>query len=525
MDRRTFFKISGFCSASLLTGGNSLIAGKDKTPSQQKRPNILFVTFDDMSYDSAGCMGNPMPDITPNIDELAQQGIIFTHGHNSMTICGPSRASFFTGLYPSSNGKLGHGKCPPQWWKQEKGDRKITDLSALLNENGYFTGLIEKSASRFSKFDYKNNKTAFGRDPALFHKRCTEFLNSAKSEDKPFFLNVNMRDPHRYWAGAPNETQRWIQNKIRNKEKLNQYPNGKPWPDPEREYTSEEVVVPPAYPDDPDIRKWLTYYYGSVKRGDMCLEATLKALRQSGQEDNTIIVAVFDHGLGWAYSKWSLYPSGTRTPIIFKWPGRIKPGQTDATHVVSTVDIMPTLLEAVGMELPNAVDGKSLMPLIEEGNCSWNRSEVFCSFDFQNRGKNEELHEEYSPELASKLLQYRPMRALHSLRYTYIWNAWADGKNKVPRDMGAQGVPMQILQEKAGNQPDTDYPDYGERAKFYLYRTPEELYDTTRDPGCLNNLIDDPAYKLLAQQFRRKMMKTLERIDDHELENYRKIIR
>lgn len=521
-----FLKALYCLTLALLFSGTSFGMMQSVEQEDNSRPNIVIITADDMTYNSLGIMGNPMDNITPNIDEFAEQGILFTRGYVTTPVCGPSRESILTGLYPEHHGVMGHAEQPPTWWKQPQ--KELTGLLKWLGQHGYYTGVIDKHTSRYSEgsIDYTKTTaaTALGRDPEKFFSLTQEFIEKANRAGKSFVLNVNAVDPHEYWAGAPNETNSWIEAMFEavgaEKEELTRYPNGKFWPDPKEMYGPEEVMVPAPYPDTPEFREWLTYYYGSVNRLDQVVGRTLDALGEKGAE-NTIVIFLSDHGLGWAFSKWSMYPHGTRTPIIVKWPEKIKPGQLDATHLLSTVDIMPTLLDAVGVPVPYELDGNSFLSLMTEEGGKWPRETVFTTWNFMDRGqRGDPVYNEYRADLPQKTQEYRPMRALHGQRYLYVWNAWADGETKIPVVMGGEGSTAISLLSKMETAVPL-YPDPAERVEFYLFRAPEELYDIENDPGCLNNLAEDRVYQSVLKRFRRDMLKTLESNMDHELTNYR----
>jgi N-sulfoglucosamine sulfohydrolase len=492
----------------------------------KSRPNVLIITADDMTYNSLGIMGNPMENITPNIDRLAKQGMLFTRGYVTTPVCGPSRESIFTGLYPVHHGVMGHGDQLPAWWKPPQ--EELTGLFKWLGRHGYYTGVIDKHVSRYDGdgVDYTKGPavTGLGRDPAKYFALTREFLEQANRAGKPFVLNVNAADPHRPFAGERYETEGWIKAMLEivgaKKEQLNEYPNGKPWPDPEQSYSPEEVVVPAPYPDTPAFREWLTHYYASVNRLDEVVGRTLDALGEE-RANNTIVLFLSDHGLAFSFSKWSLYPHGTRTPIIVRWPGRVEPGRLDATHLLSTVDIMPTLLDALDVPVPYELDGISFLPLIMDKNADWVREKIFTTWNFMDRGQHADpVYSVYQKDLYKKARQYRPMRALHGQRYVYVWNGWADGETEISMVMGGKGSPaISILSNMQDAGP--FYPDPAKRAEFYLFRIPEELYDVERDPGCLNNLAGDPAYRPVLKSFRLDMLATMDTHRDHELDNYR----
>jgi len=482
------------------------------------RPNVLLITADDMNYDSLGCMGCPLPGITPNLDRLAQEGVLFTRCYNTSTICGPSRASLLSGLYPQNNGNMGHGQQPPGFWKKAHPGFNPPSVTTLLREAGYFTAMLDKSATRNCKWDYKRShgETGAGRDPRKFYTYTKEAIEKAQAAGKPFFINANPTDPHRYWAGHPDESPRWIEEQMEREKNAIPYPNGKPYPDPERTYAADAVPVPPCFPDDPKLRESIKHYYGSVNRFDMCVGAILKALDASGAAEDTLVVFVSDHGMGWAFAKWTLYPYGTRTPCILRFPKGLRAGRVDGEHVLSTVDIAPTLLEAVGLPPHPAMDGFSLWPLLTGTSGHWQRKEAPSCFGFLNLlPQHRELTDVWSPDLVDRVEQYRPMRSLTSRKYVYVWNAWSNGKNVLPHTMGNGDEVTRFLDANS------DRENYGARSQFYKCRVPEELYDTQRDPGCLNNLIAAAEYRQVVAGFRKRMLRLMRETQDPELPGYR----
>ncbi|MEC7113945.1 MAG: sulfatase-like hydrolase/transferase, partial [Bacteroidota bacterium] len=137
-----------------------------------KRPNVLMLTADDLGWDSLGCMGNPLPGLTPNLDRLAGEGLLIKRAYVSTPICGPSRQTLYTGLHPQSSGILGHGVQPPAWWRAKGRTTQRRSITSLLLDAGYFTGMIGKHGSEWCRFSLpahgQNHQTGMGRDPARF---------------------------------------------------------------------------------------------------------------------------------------------------------------------------------------------------------------------------------------------------------------------------------------------------------------------------------------------------------------------
>jgi N-sulfoglucosamine sulfohydrolase len=146
-----------------------------------------------------------------------------------------------------------------------------------------------------------------------------------------------------------------------------------------------------------------------------------------------------------------------------RWPGKTRPGVVDCRHMVSTMDLFPTFCRAAGVRPPDGIDGRDLTSLLE-GRHQPDRSRVHTVF-----------HE-------TSQRQRFEMRATHDDQWAYVWNAWSDGTTAYLAE-NMQGLTWPAMTAAAA----TD-PALAARVEFYLRRTPEELYDLTRDPDCLNNL-------------------------------------
>ena len=154
-----------------------------------------------------------------------------------------------TGLYPQSNGCLGHNNQIPAWWQKTNADRKITSMATSLSEHGFFTARICKSGSRFDKLDeYLDvRESGNGRDPSQYYDHTKRLIDKAKTQGKAFFLNINSQDPHEYWAGHPNESKQWnnamMSEARRVKSEFKLYPSGKPYPEPSRAGVAHPCVA------------------------------------------------------------------------------------------------------------------------------------------------------------------------------------------------------------------------------------------------------------------------------------------
>ena len=302
--RREFLKAIGLGGAMIAAGRVPAIDAAKK----ERRPNILLITADDMNWDAPGCFGGKAPDITPNIDRLADEGLRFRHGHITIAVCQPSRSVLMTGRYPHRNGAEGFQPV----------NAAVPTLQEHLNKAGYLNGILGKvkHLAPIEKFKWDMARdfaeVGFGRNPQLYYKFAKGFIDKAAGEGKPFFLMANSHDPHRPFHASRQEGNRF-----------------KGVPAPSRVYKPKEIEVPGFLPDIPDVRKEIAQYYSSVRRCDDTVGAVMRALRESGRAKNTLVMFLSDNGMALPFSKTNCYLHSTRTPWIASWPGRIKAGGVD----------------------------------------------------------------------------------------------------------------------------------------------------------------------------------------------------
>ena len=208
--------------------------------------NVLLITVDDMSWDSLGCMGCRVPDITPNIDRLAEEGVLCENSYVAIAVCQPSRSALMTGRYPHKNGARGF----------EQIDFCVTTLTEHLREYGYYNGIIGKvphlqPEEKFA-WDYAahtlTEEESWGRDPKRMYEHTKKFIRQAKEKKRPFFLMANSHDPHRPYAGSEFETPEFLSKSgkcTKRETDLNDgsYFRGK-YVSARRYYKPEEIEVP-----------------------------------------------------------------------------------------------------------------------------------------------------------------------------------------------------------------------------------------------------------------------------------------
>ena len=444
-----------------------------------ERPNILIITVDDMNADSMGTFGCKLADTTPNMDDLAKQGLRFEYAHVQVGNCMPSRNVMWSGLYPHNNGVEGFYQVR---------DAKHPHLVDVMKAAGYFTGIRHKvsHSTPYSPYAWDlvldtspDGKRLHVKDAESYGASTASGIAAAQSTGKPFCLVINVADPHKpfYAEGKKGDTVK--------------DPHV-----PSQVFTADEVPVPGFLFDDPIVRKELSHYYSSVRRADDCVGEILAALKTSGEEGKTFVMFLSDHGMPLPFAKTQLYHHSTRTPLVVKWPGVTKAGSVDSKHMVSAVDLMPTLLEVAGIKQEAATDGHSFASLLH-GETQDNRDVIFKEYN-ENAGGSRD-----------------PMRAVQTKRLLYIFNPWSNGERIIAT--ATTGTPTY---RRMATLAKTN-PKIAARHELYQHRVVEELYDVQQDPDCLNNLINDKAYQKDIEQLRSKLEVWMVKTGDHMLDTFR----
>ncbi len=423
------------------------------------RPNVLIITTDDMSCDSVGVYGSQLKDTTPHMDRLAGRSLRFNHAYVQVGNCMPSRNVMFSGRYPHNNGV--EGFYPVK-------NPSYPVMADLMKAGGYFTGIRHKVShstpySPYPAWDVvldtlPNGEPAHIKSAEAYYLTTQLGIALAKKAGKPFCFNLNISDPHKPFYEGPRDPHQ-----------------------PTRVFTAAEVPVPGFLPDDPVVREELALYYSSVRRGDDCLGGILRALRESGEDENTVIIFLSDHGMPLPFAKTQLYFHSTRTPWMVRWPGVTKAGAIDDRHIVSGVDLLPTLLDMVNLPHPPGMDGRSFAPILR-GQTQDQRDYMVAEYN-ENSGGNR-----------------HPMRTIITRDFAYLFNPWSNGE-RIMATATKGTATYRRMQELAK----TD-AGVAQRLDLFDHRVPEELYQYSKDADALHNLIGKPEHQAHYEQ----LTKTLE---------------
>ena len=417
-----------------------LSASVSESPRGDDRPNVLLITSEDNGPE-LGCYGDPYVK-TPNLDRLAAEGVRFERAFVATASCSESRAALLTGLYGHQSGQIGLATHHYGMFG------RLPNTASLLKRHGYRTGLIGKlhvNPESAFPFDFRpnvsQNNTFARRNVARVAELAADFFADS---DTPFFLMVNYADAHLPF--------------LRQQHGL-----------PETPLSANDVrPLPWIGLDTPGLRESQADYYNCLMRLDTGVGMLLAALTEAGLTDNTLVIYLGDHGAQFPRGKLASYESSLRVPLIVRFPDRIPKGRTHR-ELISTVDLLPTILEATGAEGPPALPGRSLLPLMLKTNAEW-RKYVFS-----------EYHGHYPP-------LYFPQRTVRDDRYKLIVNLLQDRPNPVADACTSAGQPSYVSK---GDVAAADTA-IGSTYSTWVDAPPIELYDLATDPHEMRNRVDDP---------------------------------
>lgn len=339
--RRIGFGWSNGCFAWLLLGlalAWPLSLGQRQELSGEDRPNFVFFIVDDVSVEDLGCYGHPTIQ-TPNLDQLANNGLRFENAYLTISSCSPSRCSIISGRYPHNTGASElHTSLPSDQFMFPK----------ALRDSGYYTVLSGKNhigSATKSAF----HKISSGKGPGR-EEDWVEILKD-RPEGKPFFCWFASTDAHRGWTIGE------------------QAPKYKP----------ENVVVPDYLLDGPLTRKDLADYYHEVSRMDHFVGKVISELKRQDILNQTYVIFCADNGRPFPRCKTRLYDSGIKTPLIVSCPQKVQTGITNS--LVSSIDFSATILELAGLQVDPRVQGVSFTEILSNANAK-TREFVFAEHNW-----------------------------------------------------------------------------------------------------------------------------------------------
>ena len=265
------------------------------------KPNILFIIADDCTFRDIGCYGGQAH--TPNIDQLAKEGMRFTRCFQAAPMCSPTRHNIYTGLYPVKSGAY------PNHTFVKDGTKSVVHYLRPLGYRVALSGKTHIAPRDIFPFEYSTKK----KNPDL--DVIDKLFADTKKTGKPFCLFACSNEPHSPW----------------NKGDASQY-------DPAK------LKLPPYFVDTEETRSNMTKYLAEITYYDWQVGQCLKLLGKHGLRKNTLVIVVSEQGSSFPFGKWTCYDTGLQSALIASWPGRIKPG-TVSNAMIEYVDLLPTFVE------------------------------------------------------------------------------------------------------------------------------------------------------------------------------------
>lgn len=423
------------------------------------KPNVLFLLSDDHSAPFLGAYGNK--DVrTPNIDQLASEGIRFDRMFVTSPSCVPSRVGLMTGRSPIAV-RMGRFTSPLP--------ADIAALPDLLRQKaGYFFGvggryyhldgpptstspevgkiLDEHDLRTFAdRLDYVQT-SGLGPGAAL-----TAFLDMVPA-GKPWFFWLGFDSPHHPWDHIG--------------------PLGMP--------DASRLTVPGYLPDLPGVRNDLAKYIAEIEYLDLSVKNVLAILSQRGMANNTIVVFMGDNGLALPHGKGTLYDPGVNVPMLVRWPGVVRPGRT-TNELISGEDFTPTILEIAGVIPPEEMSGVSFLKLLKENSAFVGRKYVFTSRTTHGGDGG------MTPYVST--INFDLARAVRTANYKLIYNTTPHQPVGPPDSY----LDPSWLEMKAAFAAGTLQQKFV-KAYFTKPRPTYELYKLDTDPNELNNLSGNSQY-------------------------------
>jgi arylsulfatase A-like enzyme len=410
----------------------------------QSRPNVIIIHCHDLGQ-HLGCYGVASV-VSPNLDAFAASGVRFANHFCTSPSCSPSRASIFTGRYPHNTGVLGLTHAPFNWDLNPD----ETHLAQLFQAAGYRTacfGVMHETHSSAQRCGYETHDPR-GHATTAVDNALTYLRERRIHPAEPFLLTVGFFEPHRLPpAGNPFGDHDFIGAKLAPDESCG-------------------VVVPGYLRDTPGTRRELAELQGAIRY----IDAEFARLLAAPPPENTFVIFTTDHGIAMPRAKCSLYDPGLRTALLLRGPG-LPAGQV-REELVSNIDLLPTLLELLGLPVPPNVQGRSLF-----GPRALPRSEIFAEMTYHD--------------------YYDPRRCVRTATHKLIANFSA-----APSFMD----PSQSWRPRA----DTVVPVNHALA----YHVPVELYDLRQDPWEQTNLANQPAHTAIRRELAARLRRHLEETAD-----------
>jgi len=456
---------------------------ENKTIELPVRPNILWLVTEDMGPYIPPFGDNTIK--TPNLSRLANEGVIYSNVYSTSGVCAPSRAAIASGMYPSSIGANNmrvnsHMEVTglPIYEAVPPAETKM--ISEWLRLNGYY-------CTNNAKEDYQFNPPVTAWDESSLYAHWRN-----RKENQPFFAVFNFNETHESGLFEPYGL-RYEEERLNNagNRSFKIRGNGK-----KRMKESESAIhlpketdfkIPPYLPNNAIVKRDMWKVYNNIAEMDKQVGAILKQLEEDGLLENTIIFFYGDHGGPLPREKRLIYDSGLNTPMIVRFPNKLRAGTKDE-QLISFVDFAPTLLSLIGEKSKSYMQGQAFLG---SHKASDKRKYIHAAAD---------RFDEFTDAI----------RAVRDQRFKYIRNYRPEQGYYLPVTFREQIPTMQELLRLNAEDKLNDI----QKQWFRTSKPKEELFDCLADKYELNNLANNPKYKDKLVELRTEMDRWLKDVGD-----------
>jgi N-sulfoglucosamine sulfohydrolase len=422
------------------------------------RPNVLLIHCHDLGR-YLGCYGTDVE--TPELDRFAAEGALFENHFATAPQCSPSRGSLMTGRYPHVNGLMGLAHTH---WELHDDERVLPNY---LGDAGYETHLfglqhITQDTDEL-RYDYIHSEGNLypGVSPSVHQANRARNVSSVVAGflergafDEPFFASVGFFECHR----VEGETGRFGFD-------ASHYETADP----------DDVRPLPYLPDRRGIRHDLAEMHGMVRAIDDGVGTVLDALEDAGLAEETLVLFTTEHGLAFPRAKGSCFDAGLEAALFVRYPDLVDAGSR-YDELLSNVDVLPTVLELIDVDVPDDLDGRSFLGLLA-GDAYDPHERLFAEMTW---------HDEYNP-----------VRAIRTDRYKYIRSFWHLPKVYLAQDVAASEAGREVRER------------YGTPIRPY-----EQLYDLEAAPQEDENVVLEPRYQDVRLDLARQLQEWMSDTDD-----------
>ena len=341
------------------------------------RPNVLYLH----SHDTGRYVqpyGYPVP--TPNIQHMADQGVLFRQAFCAAPVCSGSRAALLTGQCAHATGMLG---LAHRGYRLRHPERHIVNV---LREAGYWTGLVGEQHVSEDPGDlgYDLVVDLDSTRVSEVAPAATKLIATRAAQDQaPFFLSVGFFETHREFF-EPSSIRDVLYSR-----------------------------PPENVPDNAQTRRDMASFRASARGLDQGVGTVLNALEENGLADDTLVFFTTDHGLAFPDAKCTMYVRGIGVMLLVRGPGGFERGRV-SDALVTHLDLYPTICDVVGLEHPPWLEGRSLLPLVR-GDVAEVHDEVFAEVTY---------HAAYEPQRAVRTKRYKYMRRTTTDTRGGFWQTW-----------------------------------------------------------------------------------------------------